>query len=114
MVSKRVLICGLMIVVAGLASASSADAGIFGRCCPKPCCEPPPPVETTLYVCHPCTGCKVPVTVCVPACCATEAPAVCSRRALIGKELTTFSYCCGFEVKVRWDHCGKPVVHTRG
>lgn len=114
MLSKRAWVWGLMILAASLATSGQAEAGLFSRLCPKPCCAPPPPVEVTLLVCHPCTGCKVPVTVCVPACCATEQPAVCSRAAIIGKQLTTFSYCCGYEVKVRWDHCGNPVVRTRG
>jgi len=113
---NRVFVGAFVAVALCLALTSGADAGIFRRgCCPPAdCCAPPPPVETTLYVCHPCTGCKVPFTVCVPACCAKECPAVRSRPALIGKQLTTFSYWCGFEVKVRWDHCVNPQVNTRG
>lgn len=106
------------VAVAGLWSAS-ADAGLLSPCCPKPCCQPccapPPPVEVCVMVCHPCTGCPVPVKLCVPCCCAAEKPCVSTRGALIGQGVSTVSYCCGFEAKIRWDRCGNPtVVRTRG
>ena len=88
-------------------SPSSAEAGLFRRCCPPPapvCCEPT--VEVQLLVCNPCTGCKVPVCVCVPLCCAAEYPSMCGKRTIIGQGKVVISWCCGHEVVVRFDRHG--------
>lgn len=74
-----------------------------------PACPPPPPQHIVLQVCHPCTGCTIDVPVCVPACC-TGAPTVCFRNTLIGNGKTVFEWCCGYQVVVRYTHCGYRVV----
>ncbi len=75
-------------------SINTAEAGHGCGCCP------PPPVETTLDVSPPCSCCSQEVTVCVPACC-TEAPTVCWRSGLLGRQIGTYTWaCCGHTVKV--------------
>ena len=85
------------------------DRGCRHTCC-DPCLEP---IKTTLTVCHPCTGCKIEVPVCLPGCC-TGDPAVCDRGTLIGAGLTRFDWCCGFSVVVRYQRCGDITVIYRG
>jgi hypothetical protein len=69
----------------------------------RPCCGPA--IQQTLVVCHPSSGCQIPIDVCLPACC-TDAPLVCSRGTLIGCGLTRFRWCCGYEITVRYQKCG--------
>ena len=78
-------------------------------CC-DPCLEP---INTTLTVCHPCTGCTIEVPVCLPGCC-TGSPTACDRGTLIGAGLTRFDWCCGFSVVVRYQRCGDITVVYRG
>lgn len=108
---RRLALCGLGVLVLGLAvngTNSSVEAGI--RCCPPVRCCPPPPIKTTVFVCNPCTGCKIPVCVEIPACC-QGAPDVCYRSTLIGNGLWKFTWCCGYQVRVRLDRCNEPIVH---
>ena len=108
---KLLAIFTAMLFVALVAGpvVTSADAGLFRRgCCD--CCKPPK--EVVLEVCHPCKG-KVPVTVCIPACCDGD-PRVCYRDTIIGCGKTTFEWCCGHTVVVRWDRCGEPIIRQRG
>ncbi|MCG8448224.1 MAG: hypothetical protein MI725_01420 [Pirellulales bacterium] len=68
--------------------------------CGDCCCCPPPPIHTTLCVDPPCSCCSTCVDVCVPGCC-TEAPTVCWRNGLFGRQIATYSWaCCGHTVKV--------------
>ena len=88
-----------MVAIAAIAlgalvtSADNADAG-------NACCCPPPPIQTTLCVNPPCSCCSQNVCVCVPGCC-TEAPTVCWRSGLFGRQIGTYTWpCCGHSVKV--------------
>lgn len=66
----------------------------------NPCCQPPPPIQTTLCVRPPCSCCVKDVVVCVPGCC-TEAPTVCWRQGLFGRQIATYTWaCCGHSVDV--------------
>lgn len=78
--------------------------GLFRRRC-RECCTPPPSIKQTLTFCHPCTGCKVHVDVCIPGCC-TGPPRVCYRDTIIGCGMYTYEWCCGHTVKVRFLKCG--------
>ena len=74
----------------------SADTANADNCC---CCLPPP-YCTTLCVAPPCSCCSQTVSVCVPGCC-TEAPQVCWRTGLLGRQIGTYTWpCCGHSVKV--------------
>ena len=83
-----------------------------GGSCYDPCCEM---VTTTVTVCDPCTGCKVCIKLCIPKCCVDECPQVFSRRTLIGRGLTRYTWCCcGYSATIRWDRCGGYRVIYRG
>jgi hypothetical protein len=95
----------------------SAEADAFGllhkdNCAPA-CCPPPPPIHVILQVCHPCTGCKYEVPVCLPACCCGE-PCVHFDRTLIGYGKTVYEWKCGHKVVIRFPHSGGYTVHERG
>ena len=74
--------------------------------CYRPTCVNVP-VTTYRYVsaCDPCTGCPIPVQVCLPACCDGE-PCVRSRPTLFGCGLVRFDWCSGYGVTVRFTRCG--------
>lgn len=76
-----------------------ADAGLFHKKCP------PPTKEVILEVCHPCTGCKYEIPVCIPCCCC-GAPSVCFKKTIFGYGKMTFEWECGHTVVVRFPHCG--------
>lgn len=121
MLSRRLMLTGLgvavfiTLVAAGPTREAEArgrriatlSANLGGDCCaPVPCCVPcPPPMTQCITVCHPCTGCPVQVSVCVPACC-TGAPSVCCRRTLFGAGAVDLEWCCGFTAVVRFQRCG--------
>lgn len=84
------------------------------RGCRKVCCDPcQPPIKQTLTFCHPCTGCKVAVDVCLPGCC-TGCPQVSERCTLIGCGAVTYQWCCGFSATVRFARSGDVTVVYRG
>jgi hypothetical protein len=98
-----------------LTAALSEEASGFGlarRDCAPPC-PPPPPIQVILEVCHPCTGCKYEVPVCVPACC-TDTPCVHFERTLIGYGKTVFEWQSGHRVIVRYPPGGGYRVIERG
>lgn len=100
-----------LLATVALTGAGSVDA--FGRRdCPPPC-PPPPPITVILPVCHPCTGCKLEVPVCIPAC-VQGVP--CSRfeRTIIGCGRTVFCWPCGYTVTIRYQRCGDYRVVQRG
>ncbi len=105
----------LTLLVAGtllLGSASVASAGHHHR---RGCCDPctPPPVQQTLCVKDPCSCCSYEVDVCVPACCADEAPCVSWRSGIFGRRVATYTWpCCGHSVDVVVTKHGK--VRVRG
>jgi hypothetical protein len=89
--------------VFGLALLLPAPAGAFGH---KRDCGPPPPTQkVVLEVCHPKTGCKLEVPVCIPCCCQGP-PCVRFEPTLIGPGRTVFTWPCGHEVIVRYGICG--------
>ena len=74
-------------------TADNANAG-------DPCCCPPAPIQTTLCVKPPCSCVAENVCVCVPGCC-TEAPTVCWKNGIFGRQIGTYTWpCCGHSVKV--------------
>lgn len=84
------------------------------RGCRSVCCDPcQPKIKQTLTFCHPCTGCKVAVDVCLPGCC-TGCPKVSQRCTLIGCGAVTYQWCCGFSATVRFARCGDVTVIYRG
>lgn len=105
----------------------SCCAPVPSSCCQTPCCRPnvcyrgcntaccdpcKPPIKQTLTFCHPCTGCKVAVDVCLPGCC-TGCPSVSERCTLIGCGAVTYRWCCGFSATVRFARCGDVTVIYR-
>jgi hypothetical protein len=66
---------------------------------------PVPTQQIVLQVCHPRTDCLLDVPVCIPACC-LGAPCVRFERTLLGCGKTVFSWPCGCEVIVRYQHGG--------
>ncbi len=102
------------VTAATLVSADTVSAaGIFSRLAQsQPEALPAPVVpagsSTIIYqveVCHPGTGCKHVVDLCLPCCC-TGAPCVTQRCTLIGCGLVRYDWCCGCTVVIRFDRCG--------
>jgi len=77
-----------------------------------PCCDPClPPIKQRLTFCHPCTGCKVSVDVCIPGEC-TDCPLVTCRNTLFGSGLVRYDWCCGYSVIIRFTaHGGVRVIY---
>lgn len=102
------------VAVATTFSAPVADAHCWQKtsCCAAPCdcCTPPPPppVKVSWCVCDPCTGCKYPVSACVPACCQGVTPCLDDcRKGILGRKILTYKFpCCG--------HCVEVVLTKRG
>ena len=136
---KELWIASVMVSVLVLAAGAPAWAGLLGddqaspsdvpapSCCAepvKPCCPPPacccakpgkcccPLVEVPLELCHPCTGCKIVIPVCVPKCVAKCPPEVHCRKALIGVQVTRYRWPGGPVVKVRFFAHGGYKVHV--
>ena len=138
------LLCALALPVAAqaaepVASDSPSDARVAPQpvpevcapavdCCPQPsiryvahrrcrrtcCCRGRPPVETVLRVQDPrCCSRVVEVPLCLPGCC-EGAPCVTSRRGLLCRGVSTYTWCRGFKVRVVFRHGGEIVVHTYG
>jgi len=105
---KKRLVASVLCVATLLSLPLSTEA--HGR---SACCPPPPMQQVMLDVCHPKTGCTVHVPVCIPACC-QGAPCVRCQRCLIGPGKVVFTWCCGYEVTVRFTCCGDYKVSTRG
>ena len=111
--------------VAATANLAALNPGCApAPCCPAPCityrhrgpklcCGCAPSVETVLAVSNPCTCCPVQVPVCLPSCCCGE-PTVCCHRGLVGRDVVSYQWCCGFRVDVRFLACGDIVVVTHG
>lgn len=91
-----------LIMGGALFLTASGSVEAFGH--RRSCCEPPPQ-KVILQVCHPCTGCKYEVPVCIPACC-TGVPSVCFQNTLIGNGKTVFTWNNGYTVVVRYPHGG--------
>jgi hypothetical protein len=98
----KILMGGTLFGLLLWTSSGTSEAGLL--CC-RDCCPPPPPQKVVLQVCHPCTGCKYNVPVCIPACC-TGAPTVCYQDTIVGDGKVVFQWCCGHKVIVRFPACG--------
>ena len=91
--------------------ATAAPAGARARCCKPSCCVPPPPVEVTLQLIDPCTCCPVEACLCIPACCADEAPCITWRNGLFGRRVADVSWkCCKHKAKIIVNKCGEVTV----
>jgi len=113
-VKKAALVLGFaaMVFVGLSADAPHAEAGgpYYQPCppqviyCNSPCrcCAT---VKHTIVVCHPCTGCQIPVDLCLPACC-TGVPDVYCRGTLLGCGLSRYTWCCGHGARIRYMACG--------
>ena len=97
-----------LILVAGALVIGPAPSSANGRC--RDCA---PPINVVLKVCHPCTGCKYDVKVCIPACC-TDTPCVSDHHTLIGDGKTVYEWKCGHKIIVRFPHGGGYRVVQRG
>lgn len=107
---KSVLL-GLLVAL-GM-SVGMSTTGVASDCCaPEPvCCVPPPPVAVDLCVVDPCTCCTYKVTVCVPACCACEAPCLVGwKPGIFGRKVLTYKWSCGHCVDVVITKHGKTIV----
>jgi hypothetical protein len=71
-----------------------------------------PTQNVVLEVCHPKTGCKIDVPVCIPCCCQGP-PCVRFEHTLLGHGRTVFTWQCGYEVAVRYTCCGGIRVSQR-
>ncbi len=85
----------------------------YRHCGPKLCCGCEPPQKIVLKVKNPCTGCEVDVPICLPACCKGE-PKMCEGTGLFCRDVVDYEWCCGFQVKVVFRHCGDLIVKTWG
>ena len=84
------------------------------RPCRKVCCCCTPAKETVLKVKDPCCCCRVvEVPICLPGCC-EGCPCVHSRCGLLGRGVVTYTWCCGYKVRIIFRRCGDVVVHTYG
>ena len=116
-------------------AAPGAEAVMLNNCYPPPCCPPPccppvcisyrdrtcrnvccdpclPNIKTEMVVCDPCTGCPVPVEVCLPGCC-TDCPTVSERCTLFGRGAITYCWSCGFSATFRFTAHGDVIVTYR-
>jgi hypothetical protein len=66
--------------------------------------------EAVLLVKDPCACCLVQVPVCLPCCCQGE-PEVCSHKGVLCRDVTEFTWCSGYRVRVVIDRHGCVVVH---
>lgn len=106
-------------------SDKAADAKSCSHCCErcityrhhntmrKTCCGCEEAVKTCLKVTDPCCGCCVEIPICLPACCKGE-PKVCCHAGLMGRDVVTYEWCCGYKVRVVFDRCGDVTVHSHG
>jgi hypothetical protein len=86
---------------------------VYRNCGPKLCCGCDPPKEIVLQVKDPCTGCVVNVPICLPACCKGE-PKVCYGSGLLCRDVVSYDWCCGFNVKIVFRKRGDLLVRTWG
>ncbi len=130
------MVVGLGLVLAGGTFDSVAYAGgdcgcsapELKACCGQPCityrhhcrarrvccdCQCDAPVQVILKVTDPNCCCTIEVPVCVPACC-DDVPKGCAGVGLLGRGITTFTWCCGFKARVVVKRTGDVVVHTYG
>jgi hypothetical protein len=100
---------GAMVLLASL-MVLPGEAAAFGH---HKIAAAAPTQQVVLEVCHPRTGCKLQVPVCVPLCC-QGAPCVRFQHTLLGPGMTVFSWPCGYQVAVRYTHGGGYKVSAHG
>jgi hypothetical protein len=66
--------------------------------------------EAVLLVKESCTCCVIDVPVCLPCCCKGE-PEVCAHKGVLGRDVTEFTWCSGYRVRVVIDRHGCVTVH---
>lgn len=83
--------------------------------CPhrKTCCDCGSSYQTVLTVIDPNTCCPVDVPVCLPSCC-TGQPLCSARHGLLGRGITSYSWCCGYTVRIVIGIHGDVTVHYYG
>lgn len=83
--------------------------------CPhrKTCCGCATSYQTVLTVIDPKTCCPVDVPVCLPSCC-TGQPQSSGRNGLLGRGITNYSWCCGYNIRIVVGHHGDVTVHYYG
>ena len=83
--------------------------------CPhrKTCCGCGSSYQTVLTVIDPKTCCSIDVPVCLPTCC-TGQPVCSGRNGLFGRGITSYSWCCGYTVRVVVGSHGDVTVHYYG
>lgn len=79
----------------------------------KTCCDCGSSYQTVLTVIDPKTCCAVAIPVCLPSCC-TGQPQCSGRNGLLGRGITSYSWCCGYSVRIVVGHHGDVTVHYYG
>ena len=123
--------CAVVAALIVLAFGSSAEARLVWRTQPPPAVAPAPPAAAApkvscapacnpcqkmniiLQVKDPCTCCIVEVPVCIPVCC-TGNPSVCCHRGFLGRQIVTYSWCCGVSVDIIFKRNGCYIVRYCG
>ncbi len=79
----------------------------------KTCCDCGSSYQTVLTVIDPKSCCAIDVPVCLPSCC-TGQPLGSGRNGLFGRGITSYSWCCGYSVRIVVGHHGDVTVHYYG
>jgi hypothetical protein len=66
----------------------------------------------TLLINDPCTGCPVEVPICVPCCCLDCPPEVCWGRGAFGRDAVTYSWGCGYDVRIAFRNRSNELIVT--
>jgi hypothetical protein len=66
-----------------------------------------------LAVKNPCTGCPAEIPVCLPGC-TTGSPCVACGSGIFGRDLITYTWPNGYEIKVAFKHTGDIIVTSYG
>lgn len=91
-----------VVLLAASIWALPGDSSAHGR---RDCLPPCPPQTVILTVCHPCTGCRHDIPVCIPGC-VVGVPCASFDRTLIGAGRTIFEWQGGYRVIVRYQKDG--------
>ena len=103
----RILVLSLAMACCPFVAPDAASAD--PSCC-KPCCAAPP-VETTVCLTDPYTGCTFHVNLCVPSSFGDEQPCVTWRRGVFRRRIATLCWkCCGHTVEVVITRRGRIIV----
>lgn len=99
----------------GYQKSAVASCVRYVQHCPhrKSCCGCGSSYQTVLTVTDPRTCCPIAVPVCLPSCC-TGQPMGSGRNGLFGRGITSYSWCCGYTVRIVVGHHGDVTVHYYG